>query len=219
MTGTRCINEYFIADHVPAHVMDQAWALGWRHFGTCFFRYSRMRHGQVWQTVMPLRVRLEKFQASTSQRRVLKRNAALELRVQPARIDAEKHRLFALHRTRFTENIPPSLEVFLHSEPAFIPCETLEICLYRDGRLIGAHFLDVGETATSSVYSIYDPAESRHSLGVYLILLAVGHSIRLGKALYYPGYATLESSAYDYKKRLAGLECFDWRGRWLSLEP
>jgi arginine-tRNA-protein transferase len=219
MSITSSINEYFIADRVPAHVMDQVWALGWRHFGTYFFRYSRMQHGEAWQTVMPLRVRLENFQVSTSQRRVLKRNAALELLVQPARIDAEKQRLFALHRTRFTENIPPSLETFLHPEPAFIPCETLELCLYRYGRLIGAHFLDVGETATSSVYSIYDPDESRHSLGVYLILLAIGHSITLGKALYYPGYATLESSAYDYKKNLIGLERFDWHGRWLNLEP
>jgi arginine-tRNA-protein transferase len=48
------------------------------------------------------------------------------------------------------------------------------------------------------------------------------HSILLsrawGKAYYYPGYAYLEPSEYDYKKRLGALEYFDWRGHWLEFE-
>ena len=205
------INEYGDADHVPHHLMDHLWALGWRHFGTRFFRYSRLHLQAGWHHVIPLRVKLEHFQPSTSQKRILKRNQALEVQIQPAQIDLEKERLFQLHRTRFTENTPPSLETFLDPEPAWIPCETKEICLYKDERLIGAHFLDIGQTATSSVYSIYDPHESKHSLGINLILLAIQHSLGLGMTHYYPGYATLEPSAYDYKKNLAGLEGFDWR--------
>jgi leucyl-tRNA---protein transferase len=205
------INGYLYADHVPAALMDQALAEGWRHFGSYFFRYSR--HGA--NHVLPLRVRLEDFQFSTSQKRVRKRNANLECVIRDALIDDEKHALFALHTVRFSEDVPDSILTFMDPEPARV-CNTKEICLYNNGRLIGAHFLDVGETSTSSVYSIYDPSESKHSLGIDLILRAISLSLEMGKQLYYPGYAYLEPSAYDYKKKLSALEVFDWVGQWQS---
>jgi leucyl-tRNA---protein transferase len=208
------INEYFHADHVPPVLIDRALAAGWRHFGSYFFRYSRNGANHV----LPLRVRLEDFKFSTSQKRVRKRNANLECVIRDAVIDAEKHELFKLHSVRFSENIPESIFTFLDPEPARV-CVTKEICLYKNGRLIGAHFLDVGETSTSSVYSIYDPNESKHSLGIDLILRAIAYSLELGKRLYYPGYAYLEPSAYDYKKKLSALEVFDWAEHWQRFEP
>jgi leucyl-tRNA---protein transferase len=208
------INEYFYADRVPPALIDRALAAGWRHFGSYFFRYSRNGANRV----LPLRVRLEDFKFSTSQKRVRKRNANLECVIRDAVIDAEKHTLFELHTVRFSENIPESIFTFLDPEPARV-CVTKEICLYKNGRLIGAHFLDVGETSTSSVYSIYDPNESKHSLGIDLILRAIAYSLELGKRLYYPGYAYLEPSAYDYKKKLSALEVFDWAEHWQRFEP
>jgi leucyl-tRNA---protein transferase len=209
-TTVPVLNEYFHADHVPPALMDRALAAGWRHFGSYFFRYSRNGANHV----LPLRVRLEEFEFSTSQKRVRKRNANLECVIRDALINAEKHELFKLHTVRFSENIPDSILTFLDPEPARV-CVTKEICLYKDGRLIGAHFLDVGETSTSSVYSIYDPSESKHSLGIDLILRSIAYSLELGKRLYYPGYAYREPSAYDYKKKLSALEVFDWVGHWL----
>jgi leucyl-tRNA---protein transferase len=207
------INEYFYADHVPPALMDRALAAGWRHFGSYFFRYSRNGANHV----LPLRVRLEDFQFSTSQKRVRKRNANLECVIRDAVIDDAKHELFELHSVRFSENVPESILTFLDPDPARV-CVTKEICLYKNGRLIGAHFLDVGESSTSSVYSIYDPNESKHSLGIDLILRSIAYSLELDKRLYYPGYAYREPSAYDYKKKLSALEVFDWAGQWLSFD-
>ena len=64
---------------------------------------------------------------------------------------------------------------------------------------------------------MFDPSESRRSLGIYAILSAIDLSRRSGRRYYYPGYGTREPSPYDYKKKFAGLEEFDWRGRWLPL--
>jgi leucyl-tRNA---protein transferase len=207
------INEYFYADHVPPALIDRVLAAGWRHFGSYFFRYSRNGANHV----LPLRVRLKDFQYSISQKRVKRRNANLECVIQDAMIDDEKHELFKLHSVRFSENVPDSIFTFLDPEPSRI-CVTKEICLYKNGRLIGAHFLDVGETSTSSVYSIYDPNESKHSLGIDLILRSITLSLELDKRLYYPGYAYLGPSAYDYKKNLSALEVFDWAGGWKRFE-
>lgn len=216
--ATTAVNEaVFVNWAVSPARLDRLWAAGWRHFGPCFFSYATAESDGVMQHVQPLRLPLANYQPSRSQRRVLRQNADLELRVQPTVLDAERHRLFAAHKARFRENIPDSLENFLGPLPAFVPCENVEVGLYAGGRLVAASFLDLGATAASSIYAIFDPAESRRSLGLCTMLWEIDHARRHGCQHYYPGYAYHEPSPYDYKKRLAGLEWYDWQGNWRPL--
>ncbi|HEX8338275.1 MAG TPA: GNAT family N-acetyltransferase [Pyrinomonadaceae bacterium] len=211
--------EYFICWSAGPEALDELWAEGWRHFGPIFFRYRRWRHGGRILTITPLRVDLARFALSRSQRRVVARNRDLRVEVRPTALDAETHEMFEAHRRRFRADVPDSLHDFLSHAPSEVPCRNEMIRVYAGGRLVAAHFLDVGARATSSVYSMFDPAESRRSLGVYTILLAVERTRRRGCRHYYPGYACREPSPYDYKKNLAGLEEYDWRGRWLPHAP
>ena len=210
--------EYFICWSAGPEALDGLWAEGWRHFGPIFFRYRRWRHGGRSLTITPLRMELSRFGPSRSQRRVLARNRDLRVEVGPTALDAETFEMFEAHRRRFRADVPDSLHDFLSHEPAEVPCRNETIRVYAGQRLVAAHFLDVGRSATSSVYSMFDPAESRRSLGVYTILLAVERSRQLGCLHYYPGYACREPSPYDYKKNFGGLEEYDWRGRWHPLE-
>ena len=210
--------EYFLCWSAGPELMDELWAEGWRHFGAVFFRYRLWEHGGRRLTVTPLRVDTERFAPSRSQRRVLARNRDLRVETRPTELDAEMRRMFESHRLRFREQVPDSLDNFLSFAPSEVPCPNETIRVYSGARLVAAHFLDLGADATSSVYSMFDPAESRRSLGVYTILLALEHTRKMGRRFYYPGYATREPSPYDYKKSFAGLEEFDWRGHWLPLE-
>jgi arginine-tRNA-protein transferase len=81
-------------------------------------------------------------------------------------------------------------------------------------RLSGVTFLDVGAQATSAVYAMFDPAELKRSLGIFMMLQSIEFSLRRGCCYYYPGYAYREPFAYDYKKRFVGLEAFDWAEGW-----
>lgn len=212
--------EFFISYRKRPEEMDALWAEGWRHFGIFFFRYRRGELGGRRCTVLPLRVHLEGFRPSRSQRRVLSRNRDLNVTLGPSRIDDERLALFERHRLRFHENVPESLYDFLSFEPSRVPCRNVEICV-RDasGRLLAASFLDVGRAATSAVYAMFDPDESRRSLGLLTMLAAVSFSREEGCRYYYPGYACREPSVYDYKKNFVGLEAYDWRGRWHALAP
>jgi leucyl-tRNA---protein transferase len=209
--------EYFLCWSVDPGGMDELWEDGWRHFGAIFFRYRTWEHAGRGLAVTPLRVDLERFAPSRSQRRVLARNRDLRVEVRPTKLDDETRRMFLLHRERFREQVPDSLDNFLSHSPASVPCRNETIRLYSGSRLVAAHFLDTGDRATSSVYSMFDPSESRRSLGVYTILVAAELSRRAGRRHYYPGYATREPSPYDYKKNLPGLEEYDWHNRWLPL--
>lgn len=198
--------------------MDELWAEGWRHFGPIFFRYRHWRYGGRSLTITPLRLDLARFEPSRSQRRVLARNRDLRVEMQPTALDEEMFEMFEAHRQRFRTDAPDSLHNFISPlAPAEVPCRNETIRVYAGERLVATHFLDVGRTATSSVYSMFDLTESRRSLGVYTILLAVECSRRLGCRYYYPGYACREPSPYDYKKRFDALEEYDWCGQWAPL--
>jgi arginine-tRNA-protein transferase len=194
--------------------MDRLWAEGWRHFGIFFFRYRTSLHGNAEFHVLPLRIDLERFVLSRGQKRVLKKNQELEIVTAPSSIDHEKEALFYKHRARFSENVPSSLHDFLSPVPDSVPCPNLELRVYDKKRLIGVTFLDLGETATSAVYAIFDPAQAKRSLGILMMLHSIELSRQRGDRYYSPGYAYREPFAYDYKKRFNGLEFFDWDRGW-----
>lgn len=214
------IHEVARLENVPPAGMDILWARGWRHFGADFFRYSLMpgETGEI-LTIQPLRIPLADFCPGKSQRRILKRNADLSLRIVPAMVDAEREDLFFRHRERFTSNVPDSLRDFMASaKPDCEPCECVSVEARLEGRLIATSYLDVGQDAVSSVYAMFDPLESRRGLGTLTLLEEIRWARDAGKTWLYPGYATQESSVYDYKKAFQPLEFFDWSGNWRALE-
>jgi len=211
-------HQNFFYLHASPEEMDQFWAQGWRHFGVLFFRYRTALHGRKPFTVLPLRINLERFILSRSQKRVLAKNRDAKTLIRPTFIDAEKEALFLQHRMRFAEDVPASLDNFLSPAPDSVPCRNSELCVYYRDRLIGVTFLDLGQTATSAVYAIFDPAQSRRSLGILMMLYSIHFSRQQGYRYYYPGYAYHEPYAYDYKKRFAGLEYLDWSAGWKSYD-
>lgn len=213
------INEYFHMDHVKPADMDALWANGWRHFGSYFFRYNITIMGGQPQPIVALRTALAETRFSKSQRRTLRRNSDLTVKIQPVVVDEAKQELFDLHRERFDENIPPHIHTFLSTEPDHVPCPCLEVGVYAaDGRLLAVSFMDVGETAISSVYALFDPREAQRGLGIYTMLLEIQWAQAQGKTYYYTGYTTLTPSRYDYKKCFYGLYYYDFLTLWRPFE-
>ena len=51
------------------------------------------------------------------------------------------------------------------------------------------------------------------------MVLEIKHAIEKKKKFFYPGYAYDKPSFYDYKKKFANTEFFDWQSRlWLPLD-
>ena len=217
---TPILDDAFICDSVPAEVMDQVWATGWRHFGRQFFRYSTQpaSDGGL-QTITPLRIDLPACTLTKSQRRVLNKNADLRTEIVPAAIDGELRALFQRHKQRFTHNIPDTLETFLGPDPARGPCECRMVRVFDGPRLIAASFFDLGQQSASSVYGLFEPADSKRSLGIFTLLLEIQHCRASGLRHLYSGYATREPSVYDYKKQFRSTEYLDWSAAaWLPIE-
>lgn len=219
MTGTPdtelvLINEAFYAEHVTPRQLDLLLAEGWRHFGERFQRYSLNYYKDEIRRVIPLRVRLAAFLLSKSQRRILKRNTDLDIRIAPAAVTLDIHELFDRHKRRFTDDVPDSIYTFLSEEPASVPTAGMMLRVSLGRELIAASFFEMGVRGLSSIYAMFHPEHSSRGLGTLTMLKEMEHARERGRDFYYHGYAYEGESFYDYKKRFSGLEAFDWRGNW-----
>jgi arginine-tRNA-protein transferase len=208
------INEQFFAEHVTPAQLDLLLADGWRQFGTQFFRYSYGFYELDVRLVIPLRIRIASFELSKSQRRTLRRNVDLNTVVRPVTLTPDAEQLFQTHKQRFKSGLPDSIYDFLSMRPDLEPCEAQEVAVYDSDRLIAASYFDIGATANSGIYAMFDPEYSSRRLGIYTLLREIEIARDLGREFYYLGYAYEGSSFYDYKKQFSGSEWFDWSGNW-----
>ncbi len=209
------IHEEFFADRVLPETMDELWAEGWRHFGTHFFRYSLGVHDLELRRVIPLRILLGRFGFSKSQRRNLRRNAEFNIRIRPLSITPEAERLFHLHKMRFSAGVPDSIFDFVPREADRSPSETMQLSVFDGDTLVAESYFDLGAAAASGIYAMFDPAYASRGLGTFTLLKEIEFLQAKKKEIYYLGYAYEGSSFYDYKKRFAFTESFDWVNGWL----
>lgn len=212
------IAESRLLPSVSPEVMDELWAVGWRHFGPDFFRASLMADQMTLKRQIALRVDVRDFALSKSQRRTVRRNGDLAWDLTPAAPGRAERDLFHLHKRRFSRNVPERLEDFLGDRPDGKPCDCLQLSVYERDQLVAASFLSLGRDSCSSVYAVFDPARANRRLGIFTMLCELQFATANGYRHYYSGYATVEPSCYDYKRRFAALEYYDWEGRWLPIE-
>lgn len=212
------INEAFDTAYISPLEMDFLLAEGWRNFGTYFFRHNiGICQGEL-RRVIPLRIRLSDFTLSKSQRRNLQRNQDLQVIIRPIFIDEEKEQLFHRHKQRFAEHVPDTIYTFLSPQPATIPSEAFELCVYEKERLLAVSFFNEGLDSVSGIYAMFEPTEIKRGLGILTMLLEIQYAQNQGKSFYYQGYAYEGESFYDYKKRFRALEMFDWEGSWTDFK-
>jgi len=204
--------EYFLAMEVSAAELSGLLAQGWRKFGPYYFRVAC----PGCRLCLPLRVDVGNFATSRSQRRLLRKSAAVSFRFGPLRPDEEVYELYRRHSLiRF--GIETDREAF-HNLFYLSSCPALQSELYLNDRLVGVGFLDRGADALSSVYFSYDPDDALLQPGTLSILAEIEHARRLGLPWYYLGYHVPGSTKMADKNHFRPRQQFDWsRHCWQTL--
>ena len=171
---------------------------------------------------VPVRIAVERFRHSRSTRRVRNLNDALTGTIAPARATPEQFRLFqAYQRTRHGDSEMAAMSYADYRamvEDTPVRTGTVE---FRDGgldqdgdqqgeqgggRLVAATLLDRLDDGLSAVYSFYDPAAERQSLGTWSILWLVDECRRRSLPYVYLGYWIAAAPKMAYKGRFPALE-------------
>jgi len=172
------------------------------------------------EACVPVRVRVRDFSPRRSQRRAWQNNEDLTVLPRMATFH-EEH--FALYR-RYLEDRhkgggmdDPSPKQYME----FLTSEWSQTVFYEfrwKRRLLGVTVADRLEDGLSAVYTFFDPAQEKRSLGVFAILWQIAEARRLELDWLYLGYWIGASSKMRYKTEYQPLEYFR-DGRWVRTMP
>ena len=156
---------------------------------------------------VPLRVPVATFAPSRSQRRVLRRNADVEVVARKPAFDDAAWQLYDRylrfqHAPRDEPETPDGLRRSLYAEGV----DGVELC-YRLGECtIAISLLDVSARSVSSVYHFFDPAFAKRSLGVFSVLHEIAWTRARGALHYHLGYWIEGAATMRYKADYRPLE-------------
>jgi leucyl-tRNA---protein transferase len=156
------------------------------------------------------RLVLKDFRPGEGLRRVVKKNAALSYAVTEPDASPENYDLFSRYlaaRHQDGEMAKMSYGDFLPMMEEYPAGTRFLVC--RDGpKTLGIMLFDEGPDGTSAVYSFFDPAEEKRSLGTWMILKLAEYTAGQGKPYLYLGFWVKGSPKMEYKARFQPLEIF-----------
>jgi arginyl-tRNA--protein-N-Asp/Glu arginylyltransferase len=199
LPGERARMEYRVLAGLEPAELDDLLSRGWRRFGPVVFRPAC----GACRECVSLRIRVDDFHLSRSQRRARNRCAHLTVQAGRPAIDDERLELYARwHAAREEARGWPEAE--LDVEEYARQFGAADVCgrevLYRDaGKLVGVGICDETAAAWSAVYFFHDPAYARLSLGVNHVLALIERARSEGKPFVYLGYRVLGCFSMRYK--------------------
>lgn len=191
---------YKIISNCSPEYCDQLISRGWRRFGGMFFR-PICAECTACESV---RIDVNAYTFSRSERRVLRQNQDLRVVVQRPAMTQRHLELFVayhrhMHLRRGWEEQPVTprnyYTSFVHGYNEF----GYEVLYFHGEKLIGVDLIDILPSGISSIYFYYDPAYSRRSLGKYSLLMQIEMAREQGVPWIYLGYYVKGCQSLEYK--------------------
>lgn len=180
--------------------------LGFRRSGDHLYR----PHCQQCTACIPARIPAARFTPNRQQRRILKRNEDIVVRcVRPA-FTEEYYDLYVRYieqRHADGDMYPPSRDQFSTFLVRDLPFSRFYEFRLQD-RLVAIAVTDLLPNGLSAVYTFYDPAQERRSLGRFAILWQIGETARQGLDAVYLGYWIKNCRKMNYKTQYRPIELF-----------
>ena len=211
LPGRIATSRAFFASGLSAELYHQFMDAGFRRSGKLI--YQPICRGC--RACLPIRVPVDGFQPTPSQRRCWRRNQDLVVTIDDPEPTDEKFDLYRKYQVEWHAKLDgedrESFESFLYDSPV----QSVECC-YRDasGKLLAVGICDVSAESLSSVYFYHDPSEFKRGLGTFGILYEIAKARSLGIPHYYLGYWVAGCGAMDYKASFRPHEILEPEGQW-----
>jgi arginine-tRNA-protein transferase len=168
---------------------------------------------------MPMRVRVHDHAPSRSQRRCLKRNADVTMRLRPLQYDEAHYRLYRRYQAArhagggMDQDDREQFRGFLLQSR--VDSALAEFTL--DGEVVMVALIDRLLDGLSAVYTFYEPGLERRGLGVHGVLSQIRLARDMGLPYLYVGYWIAACSKMAYKRAYRPVEVLV-DGHWRELE-
>jgi arginyl-tRNA--protein-N-Asp/Glu arginylyltransferase len=212
--GRTATLEFVVSLGCSGRTLDSFFSDGYRRLGAAFYRNVC----RACRSCQPLRIETDKFVASRSQKRTLKKNSDLKVEVRIPCVTPEKEALYRQY-IRLKHNAETGDEreditgalVNLH----YGYRGSVEMDYFLGDTLVGVGIADVGADSLSSVYFYYDIGYLGRRLGVFSVLREIALAQSIGRRYYYLGFYIEETPKMSYKKSFRPNQVYR-DGRWIS---
>ena len=161
---------------------------------------------------MSARIRVADFTPSKSQKRTMRRNRDLARKATSPWATEDQYDLFRRYLdSRHADGGMADMDVFEFAamiEETPVRTRVVEYTDSGTDALTAVCLTDVLDDGVSLVYSFYDPARTKASLGTYIILDHIEIAREAGLPFVYLGYWVPGSPKMGYKAKFSGLELF-----------
>ena len=190
-----------------ADAFDTLMTRGYRRQGLFFYRPDC----PTCRECRPIRIPLDTFRPSKSQRKLLKRvSSRFDVRVGLPRLEPDHFAIYASHAKHVSEaNRPDDPQQY---RSAFVDSlvKTHMIEYRLDGELACVSILDEGARTLSSVYTFWDSWAAPASPGTFSALWEMEWASQKGLTHYHLGYWIRDCSRMSYKNRFRPYDLLDW---------
>ncbi len=211
--------EYELAARLSPEEYEGRMNAGWRKFGALLFRPVC----DGCRECRPIRIDAARFMPDRSQRRALRRNADLSVRLAAPGVDEARLALFGrYHASQAAAKgwpfSPPDAQGYADN---FVrgPLPAVEISVWEGDALRAVVLTEVTPGAVSGVYHYHDPDCRERGLGTFGMLQTLALARRLEKPWAYFGFYVAGCGSLAYKARFAPCEILDADGQWHTFTP
>ena len=179
---------------------------GFRRSGSHLYR----PHCGSCQACVPTRLPVEEFKLTRSQRRTLKRNSDLTVRVEEATFTKRHYHLYERYISlRHADgDMYPASEDQYRSFLLSPWSNSLFVSLYKDEQLLSVAVTDQQQHGLSAIYTFFEPTETKRSLGTLSILQQISLCQELELPYLYLGYWIRDCDKMAYKINYRPTELF-----------
>ena len=173
---------------------------GFRRFGKMFFRPIC---GDC-QECQSIKIEVENFSFSKSQKRIIKKASHLKSYVQTPTLSQAHLDLFKKYHLHMKDKKEWSYNETTpeHYYQSFVTGHNefgYEVLYFDENKLIGVDLIDILEDGISSIYFYYDPDYSGYSLGKLSLYNQIKFAQRSNKKWIYLGYYVKDCPSLSYK--------------------
>lgn len=193
---------YRVRPEMSSDEFEHLLARGWRRHGMAFFRPGCPHCRQC----VSLRVDVEHFSPTKSQRRCWQRNAAVKCEVAMPALSHEHLRIFNRYHADMNQRRgwpfrETTLEDYANSFLGGRFRFAREFRYWHDRQLIGVGLVDMPGRSSSSSYFYHDPGWRKQALGVFSMLTELEVARRQGIRYHYLGYWIERCPSMTYKSQ------------------
>ncbi len=191
--------------------------IGFRRSGNYVYR----PHCQACKACVPVRIPVVEFTANRSQRRTLKANRDVEIRLRAVEFE-EEH--FVMYRRYMRQRHPgggmdnDDPEAYMRVLSSYWARSELMELRETGGRLLAVAVNDILDDGLSAVYTFFDPDAGCRGLGTLAILRQIELARERRLPYLYLGYWIETSNKMQYKRNFRPLEGYNGR-HWHQIEP